>query len=107
MPYSVRLYCITGLDPIESKSFDVPWWPQAVLNELPGHRDMYRNSPYVDYLGGMSPEDAIRFDQVHWDEAIPNEAYHEGHKHLMELLLVPDAVQWVLVKVYEWESGLA
>lgn len=37
MPYSVRLYGVTGLDPLEAEVVEPVWWRGNTLN-LPGTR---------------------------------------------------------------------
>jgi hypothetical protein len=97
---------ITMLDPLKGEVAEVPWWPPALVFELPGIREMDANSPYVDYVAGVSPEDAALLDEEAWGKMPNPKPYAAERERLRERFARRDAVQWVLVQIYEWESGL-
>lgn len=79
----------------------VPWWPARALERDARFRRVDRNPAYLDFVATLTPVEAKALADEHAPRALPNQRAAADH-----LLTRIQASTWIIVHLYEWESGL-
>ena len=105
-----KLYFDTGEGGTQDKVMDFPlWWDRRAFFDRYGDRQVDTGNPwYVDYEILLKPEEVLEWDRE-CREKFRNSPY--GKKpHIVsaqqELQAAAEKARWVVVRSYEWESGL-
>ncbi len=113
MAFSTRIHLVPVKTAQLSQSVDsVFWWNVQELFEKYPYRQI-ESLAYLDYVVVLTPTEAIewqshfrdKFIQNQMSNAIPN--WQQRVDQLSQLLENQrHDVRWVIVELYEWESGL-
>lgn len=76
------------------------WWDAYELCKDPRFRALQLNDGYLDYIAILTPAEAQELDARFSPRALDHQK--EDAERLSERLR---EVRWVIVQVYEWESG--
>jgi hypothetical protein len=106
MAFAVKLIGIPhdGLDRIWT--IDNVVWPIPFIQGDPRFRRIVLNTAYVDYAAALSVNEALEINERYLDWG-PVEHWTKKNREVQELLRrSAGRTSVVLVRMYEWESGL-
>jgi hypothetical protein len=96
---------------IPDKEFEGSWrvdnvaWPTSVIERDPRFRPVALNGGYMDYVAVFSIEEAVEMNRQYSSRGLPHwQAKSEELQRVLEER--KDATSLILVRMYEWESGL-
>lgn len=106
MAFSIKIQGIPRDDGQPIWSIDnVNWWPRKELLGDPRFRAAPRESGYADHVALLSTVEARALAERYRERG---ETLDPGNTHALDqkLALEPPVSCWVVVSVYEWDSGL-
>jgi hypothetical protein len=113
MAFSVKIRGVPVEDGASCWSFDnIFWWDMNLVRERLPVREIVDATLYQDYVVIMTPAEAIEWNRSFSDSyrkahaaagACDNDAIDRLGQRLES---TRDAMRWIVVERYEWESGL-
>jgi hypothetical protein len=104
MAFNVKIFGITEANEGWAWAQDnVSWWDDRVLAEDPRFREVPLNDGYLDYVAVLSPAEAKELADRDADKAMD---WQQDAVSTLSEKLKDSALHWVVVNIYEWESGM-
>ena len=105
MAFSIYVQGIPDKESESSWKVDNVAWPTHVIERDPRFRPVALNGGYMDYVAVFSIEEAIAMNQRYSSRELSHlQAKNEELHRVLEGKR--DATSLILVRMYEWESGL-
>lgn len=105
-----KLYFDTGEGGERDQVMDFPlWWDRSGFFLRYGDRKVDTGNPfYVDYEILLTPEEVLEWDRECRKKFRRDPSSRKPHivAAMEELQAAAEKARWVVVKSYEWESGL-
>jgi hypothetical protein len=106
MAFSIYVQGIPDNDAERSWKVDGVVWPTYVIEKDSRFRSITLNEAYMDYVAVFSIEEAIEMNQKYLNWDLPHwRAKNEELQRILEGNRKSTSL--VLVRIYEWESGLS
>jgi hypothetical protein len=106
MAFSIRLIGIPHHVEDGVWTVDNVVWPIPLIQSDARFRRVILNSAYVDYAGVLTVEEAIQINEQYLDWGTATHWSRKNQEVQGFLVDRADKTSIVLVRMYEWESGL-
>ena len=105
MAFAIRITGV-GLSPESAWTQDmVNWWPERQLIKDRRFRLIEEDRGYLDYVAVLSRSEALALHNRFFKRAYEHEQQALAELGVQLLQQAPNLC-WVVVNIYEWESGL-